>query len=402
MGKAMKFYLAGLVAVLLIIFLIDSGKVKPVDWEQRYSLDTKNPYDLYVFNAEIENFFNSRKVEREWLSPYEHIKRGGVKSNYLIINKNMHGLSDSLLLEDVAEGSNLFISSENIFADFVAILKVKYANIDPEMLLDGEHSNYLQLSMTNKTWGQKKYRLEPVNNSFSFVEMDPATTTILGTQTKPDGKVSPNFVRVKYGKGYVFLHNHPQVFTNMELLEKPGGSEEYVANLLSYLPKNMPVVWFVNGQTTNFGAPDNRTPLSIVFEYPALRIAWLILIYGLLLFVIFHVKRRQRVIPVVQPLRNTTIEFVQTIGNLYFQEESATEIVDKKITYFLDKVRTRYYLDTSKLDERFALKLQLKSGKDPLLIEKIMKQIFQFKRLKSAVPDDLVKLNDLIEEFWKK
>jgi hypothetical protein len=397
----MKFYLAGLVAVALILFMIDKVKVKPVDWEQRYSLDTKNPYDLYVFNAEIENLVRCRKIEREWLSPYEHLGKEGRKCNYLIINKNMHGLTDTLLLAEVARGSSLFVSSENIFADFVDILGVKYANIDPDMLLDEERTNYLELSMTNQTWGQKKYKLKPVNNSFSFVQMDRATTTILGTQTKPDGEVSPNFVRVKYGKGYVFLHNQPQVFTNMELL-KPDGSDEYVTHLLSYLPKDFPVVWFVNGQTTRYGAPDRKTPLSVVFQYPALRIAWLILIYGLLLFVIFHIKRRQRVIPVVQPLRNTTVEFVQTIGNLYFQEESATEIVDKKISFFLDKIRTRYYLDTSKLDESFARKLQLKSGKDPLLIEKIMKQILQFKRLKSAVTDDLVKLNDLIEEFWKK
>ncbi len=397
----MKFYLFGVVAVVLIIFLMDSMKIKPVDWEQRYSLDTKNPYDLYVFNAEIKNFVSSQKIEREWLSPYEHLGDGVRKANYLIIDKNMHGLSDTLLLEEVAKGSNLLISSENIFAGFIDKLGVKYANIDPDMLLDEQKTNYLQLSLTNKAWGQKKYKLEPVNNSFSFVEMNPATATILGTETKPDGKASPNFIRVKFGKGYVYLHNHPQVFTNMELLET-NGSAEYVANLLSYLPKDLPLVWFVNGQTSSYGAPEEKTPLSIVFQYPALRIAWLILIYGLLLFVIFHIKRRQRVIPVVEPLRNTTIEFVQTVGNLYFQEESATEILDKKITYFLDKIRTRYYLDTSKLDERFALRLQLKSGKDPLLIEKIMKHIYQFRRLKSAVPDDLVKLNDLIEKFWEK
>lgn len=75
----MKFYLAGLVAIVLIVFLVDSVNIKPVDWGQRYSLDTKGPYDLYVFNTEIENFVNSRKVEREWLSPYEHIERGAQK-----------------------------------------------------------------------------------------------------------------------------------------------------------------------------------------------------------------------------------------------------------------------------------------------------------------------------------
>jgi len=129
---------------------------------------------------------------------------------------------------------------------------------------------------------------------------------------------------------------------------------------------------------------------------------WLLFVYGMLLYLLFNAKRHQRIVPVVKPLKNTTVEFVQTIGNLYFQEGSTSNILGKKIIYFLDRVRHRYYLDTSKLDDNFALKLQSKSGKDKELIDDILTSIRDFQKLRTAIPTDLIKLNNLIEEFWKE
>jgi len=161
-------------------------------------------------------------------------------------------------------------------------------------------------------------------------------------------------------------------------------------------------VWFVQDQTTDPGEPVNESALSVLFRYPALRMSWLLFIYGMLLYLLFNAKRRQRVVPVVKPLRNTTVEFVQTIGNLYFQEGHTPSIVEKKIIYFLDRVRYRYYLDTSKLDDSFAEKLQSKSGKDRELIDSILHFINDFERKRFAIQVDFVKLNHLIEEFWKE
>ena len=96
------------------------------------------------------------------------------------------------------------------------------------------------------------------------------------------------------------------------------------------------------------------------------------------------------------------MEFVQTIGNLYFQEGSPKDIVDKKILFFLDKIRHRYYLDTSKLDENFALRLCNKSGKKRELIDSILSFINEFSRKRFAIETDLIRLNDLIEEFWEE
>ena len=162
------------------------------------------------------------------------------------------------------------------------------------------------------------------------------------------------------------------------------------------------MVWFVQGQTSNPNAPKNETGLSVVFRYPALRAVWLLLVYGLLLYIFFNSKRRQRIIPVIKPLRNTTVEFEQTIGNLYYQQGNTANVIDKKIVFFLDRIRTGYFIDTSKLDERFAEKLKSKSEKDIELITEIIDFINEFRKNKSAEKKDLIHINKLIEAFWDK
>jgi hypothetical protein len=402
MDKTIKIYLAAIITVIFLILFIDSFRTKPLNWNPTFSLDHKNPLDLYVFNAEIACFIPENRIERVVTTSYEYVANnpGNGKVNYLIIDKSLKSLSDKVLLNEVAKGSNLFISSEDFFGEFLDTLGVEYDDVDPSGMLNKIYSNYLTLSLTNKSWKGQNLKLTPVNNTFSFVYLDSSTTTILGTETTAEGIIIPNFVRIKWGKGDIYLHSQPQVFANVALLSEKS-SANYVANILSYLPSKTPLVWFVKGQTIHPDRPKTDTPLSIVFRYPALRVAWLIMIYGLFLYILFHVKRRQRAIPVIKPPRNTTIEFVQTIGNLYHQEGSATHIVEKKIVFFLDRIRNRYYLDTNNLDDKFAEKLQSKSGKNKVLIDKILLSIHRFRRLKLAVSSDLVELSDLIEEFWE-
>ena len=58
-------------------------------------------------------------------------------------------------------------------------------------------------------------------------------------------------------------------------------------------------------------------------------------------------KRKQRIIPVITPLKNTSLEFVETIGRLYYQKGTRSGIAHKKIIFFLDFIRTRYNIATN-------------------------------------------------------
>ncbi|MFM2290561.1 MAG: hypothetical protein RIS29_374, partial [Bacteroidota bacterium] len=317
-----------MLAIVVLIVVIDAGRPKPVNWEPTYSLDHKNPLDLYVFNQQAEKLIGRDRLKRITVTPFEYLREDSSKVNMLIINQNEYDMGDSVLLDAVARGSNLFISAENIISYFTDTLNVEYGDVDETMNLQTVDSVHLTLAMKN--WSGRPLVLKPVLNSFAFTQLDERTTSILGRELMPDSLAYPNFVRIRLGKGNVFLHNQPQVFTNYALLYR-SSSADYVAHLLAYLPKDKQVVWFVKDQTSNTGRPENESSLSVIFRYPALRWAWLLFIYGLLLYILFNAKRRQRIIPVRKPLRNTTVEFVQTIGNLYYQEGSTSNMMNKKI-----------------------------------------------------------------------
>jgi hypothetical protein len=82
---------------------------------------------------------------------------------------------------------------------------------------------------------------------------------------------------------------------------------------------------------------------------------------AVLVFILFNAKRRQRVVPIIEPLKNTSVDFIRSIGNLYMQEGDFHDMMAKKSQYFLSKVRTELLIDTQVLDEEFEKKLHLKT-----------------------------------------
>src|SRR5690606_14822784 len=185
-----------------------------------------------------------------------------------------------------------------------------------------------------------------------------------------------------------YLHSQPAVFTNYHLLK--NDNYRYAENILSYLPENETIYWFTKGQQ---GEVINQSPLRFIASQPALRYAWYILLFTGLIFVIFNIKRKQRIVPVITPLQNTTVDFTKTIANLYYQEQNHQTIMDKKISYFLDKIRTKYMMDTHHLEESFIKKLQLKSGKNQEDIERVVDLINQFRKEGSSSEQNLINLN---------
>ena len=398
MDKTLKIFIASLVGVIVLIILLDGMRVKPVNWQPTYSLDKKNPLDLYIFNQEVEHFFPAKTFHRINTTFYQYLwENKDIPRNYLIIKSSAYQELDTAMLNSVKKGSNLFVNAEFTDSGFLDSLGITCTDLSYMAPLTDTDS--VQLHLTMSDWKNKSLKIKSFFSTYFYVGLNNKTSAILGEMKFSNGDVFPSFIRIKYGKGLIFLHNQSVAFTNYALLQTQS-SADYVAHLLAYLPKNLETVWLVQDQTLKSQQEANRTPLSVIFKYPALRATWLIMLYGLLLFVLFNAKRRQRIVPIIKPLKNTTIEFAQTIGNLYFQSESATNITAKKIIYFLDKIRNRYYLDTKTLDEEFEKRLQAKSGKDLQLIKNIVYQINKFNKNKYAEQDQLILLNDLIEKFW--
>jgi hypothetical protein len=75
-----------------------------------------------------------------------------------------------------------------------------------------------------------------------------------------------------------------------------------------------------------------------------------------------EMRRKQRIIPVVSKPKNDSLDFVKTIGRLYYDKGDHKNLCRKMSAYFLEHVRSKYKLQTSNLDEDFIKLLQFKSG----------------------------------------
>ena len=211
--------------------------------------------------------------------------------------------------------------------------------------------------------------------------------------TNEDGK--SNFIRIKYGKGNFFVNTVPLAFTNYHLLY--SGNEEYAFRCLSHLPAQK-TFW---DEYYKVGNKYTASALPDILSQESLKWAYYILLGSIFLFIFFYGRRRQRIIPVIEPLKNSTVEFVQTVGNLYYQQKDYKNIAEKKISYFSDHIRNKYFIKASSFDDNMLNSLSEKSSVSVETIRSIFRKIDKIKSSKKISEEDLININYQIEKFYE-
>lgn len=399
MNKSIKIYVAILVFVLALIVMAGSGKPKPVDWRPTFSVHDKIPLGLYVFDKEIKGLFKNQRIERvAAVTPYEYLdskyNSDSLVQNYRIRGTFLNISADETAIDEqsakelfyfVSRGNSAFLSMRNFPKVIMDSLKL---DTETDLRLLGNNT----LWMANKKVSSKKYHFKQSLNDY-FSKIDTLNTTVLGYQSSAKNEKHVNFIKVRYNAGYFYLHTQPIAFTNYHLLK--GKDYQYADNVLSYLPKG-DVFWYTKGQN---GESISSSPLRYIFSQPALKWAYYFSIIGILIFMVFNAKRKQRIVPIIKPLSNLTVDFTKTIGNLYYQEGDHTNIIDKKIIYFLEKMRNEYLIDTTKLDDDFIKKLHHKTGKDKTDIEDLVFLINEHRKsYHGSLEEDLIRINNAIEK----
>lgn len=371
---------------MLLLALIQLGEKEVTDWRKNFDIKEKTPFGLYIFNREADDLLNG-KLSRTVLSPFSFYKENQKKKahNILLIQKEIAKTSWNKILEQVSSGSDAMILSTYFPKNIQDTLKISMSAVsfEEETVLKLTDKKFLGDSLVMDKF--------PESKGFSYIGQN---NEILGVTDNSVDKMQPNFMKVNFGKGYLYLHSDPTMLTNYYLL-KPV-SEKYIQDVFSYLP-NRETIWFVDTQEI-----DSLSPLSFILSKPALRYAWWLFLAGLLLFAIFHAKRKQRVVPIIEPLKNKSVEFVKSIGNLYLQEGDFHDMMAKKAQYFLNRIRIDLLIGTQNLDDAFAKKLQLKTGKS---IGNINEAISLIKKAQdpyaSVMKEDLIRMNKLLDEILK-
>lgn len=395
MNRTLKLYIAFLVLIIVGIIVIDSGRPKPINWMPSYTIQDKIPFGLYVFNKEIPSLFPKQKITRFGTTVYEFLdpkysysdSTYTIKGTLLMISdgNTIDDTSADELLYFVEHGNTAFLSMQSFPKKLMDSLKFDYSTS-----ISFTDKMQQKLSATNVK--DQHYNFGKGSGNVSFSSIDSTTTDVLGYQ-QTDTVKNANFIRVPYGMGYFLLHTQPAAFSNYVLLKDKNA--EYCSALLSYIPKGE-LFW------QSFSYNDQHisgSPMRYILSQPALKWAWYLFLIGMFVFMLFNAKRRQRVIPIKEPVPNTTVDFTKTIGNLYLQEGSHHLIIEKKIIYFLEKIRSEYLIDTFQLDETFVKRLHQKTGKDPVLIEKVVRLIQKHRNQLVSTQADVIEISKAIEKL---
>lgn len=396
MNRTIKIYIGLLIFIFGLIAFIELTRERPINWKPTYNERHKIPFGTYIFHEELEAVFPNQEFTDVRKTPYEFFDayydweedEYTTTGNFIHVAQysEMDEISAQELLDFVSYGNTVFMSS-NYFPN-----RLKDSlGFNTTNQYDLKGNSYFTL--TNPRFKTDSITIDRGINNFHFSKLDKDLTTVLGHQTF-DSIAFPNFIKVKHYDGQFLLHLQPIAFTNYSLLKK--NNKKYTEAVLGYLPEDNIYYNSLNKANTNVSG----SKLRFILSQDALRYAWYLGLISLVLFLIFNAKRRQRIVKEIKPHENTTVAFTKTIGNLYYETKDHNNLVEKKITYFLEYLRRVYFLDTQVLDERFTKLLIQKSGKDKEQIQQLVKSIVHLKAKPQCTEADLINLNKQIEDFY--
>lgn len=391
--KGFKTYIIGCAVLIVVYLLAQYYKPKPTDWTATYLKEDKIPFGSYLLHEEIGELFPGTAVKVSKAPVYNTLKNQHYQhAAYLFVAGEMRldSLDCAALVQFMEQGNQVFIASFDLGKQLTKRLK----GTDIDAHYDFKRKNSVPLNFVNPEIKAKQdYVFDKRLGDHYFRVVDTSRVTILGKDAK--GKV--NFVKYSYGKGALFILPNPTVLTNYGLLNTQGA--DYTAKALSYLGDVKTLIWDENNTRGNL---EDDNVLRVIFRHDLLRWAYLLTITGILLFVFFEMKRRQRIIPVIEPLKNTSLDFVKVVGKVYYQQRDNKDIALKKISYFLEFVRDNYRLKTHKADMELQELLILKSGVAEDVIKDLFIIIQQINGEIRVQDDQLITLNKLTEQFYKE
>ena len=384
-------WLTSLVAGLLLLGYWVSRSPGEVDWRESYSLKHDRPMGTKLVHRAASTLFPDQPLRdfRRGLAIYfgEEVP-GDVNLLYLNNRLNPHADDWERILAMAEAGSTVFMAARD-FSDSVCVaLGFSIAYEGPGFFSGGDS---LGCNFTNrKLRSARSYWYPRPRGVHYFERYDSLHTTVLGINHMGQ----TNYVRIRRGAGHFLVHCQPELFTNHALLR--ADNAEYIFKAWSYLP--VAPTYF--DERYKAGIPVVQSELHFIFQEPALRWAWQLAVLGLLLFFIFHGKRKQSAIPVLPQAENTSLQFVDTLARLYYRKGNHLDIARKRYAAFLEHLRTRYFLDTGLDPALLSEELALKSGLSARSMLALIKQGEQLKQLQQLSREDLHRFNRQLEYFY--
>lgn len=365
---------------------------KQFDWSVTLAHDDKDPYGTYALDQLLPALFKKEPVENSYQTLYELKDAFQEGDNIIIMASRLTCEKEDtdVLLNHIASGGTAFISAEYLLGHLADTLNIKINDHFFGNDVDIFRSDTTFLKFTNPRLDTTEhYPYRNANIAHYFQQFDTTRTTIIAKNNYGQ----PVTLRMHWGKGNLILNSTPLAFTNIYLLSKKN--HNFVSKNLSYLPDKK----IYRTEVYHIGRMESRTPLRFILNNEPLTWAYYIVMGSIVLFMLFEAKRKQRIIPIIKPPANTSLEFVSTIGNLYYQSGDHRNMAEKKINFLLDMIRTKYLIKTNQFNDEFITALASKSGNTKENVQDLFRTISFVLSSTMISTEQLMDLNNKIENF---
>ncbi len=334
--KKIAFYVC---LILLVAYLMPVEK----NWQESYSQKHNWPYGAEVTRAVWQDLFPQSIITEADLPIWNTMRDNEFTSKqlYVIFDRQISfdSLDRSSLLDFVYTGNSAFIVSDRLdsgLLDTLNITKKYRVSEDLTSIINGlnvitSEQDFFESKDSSYSFSIKDYEKY-------FTNIDTVSNDMIALAYGADTS-ELTYVKIPFGEGSFYLHNQPLLLTNYYVLSDEG--KRYLEQMASYLP-SYDIIW-----DNNYKAIEKmraESPLKVILSYDTMRWAYWLSVLGLLLFFVFRIKRRQRIIPVVEPPTNDSLDFAKTMGNLYFNSADNKTLAQKKIAILKEYLSRKLYL----------------------------------------------------------
>jgi len=389
--KSLKTYLIAGGIILIIYIVAQFNRPKAVDWNETLSSKDKAPFGTYILNDRLNDIFPGAAITRYRQPVYNVIVDDSLaNSTYVVIcsDIDLSKTDYNHLLTYIKKGNDVFIAAAdfgNMFEKKLSVTTKRYSRL---------FKTFTDVNFSSPSLNpQEPISIDKNIADNYFSKFDTLHAVVLSENESEKA----NFIRYTYGNGNLYLCANPRFFSNYSLLN--GSGRIYAENALSYL-KNTKHLAMDEYYTQ--GDVGEESPMRVFLSNPLLQWAYYITLFSLLIFVLYEIKRRQRIIPVVEPLKNSSLEFVNVVGGLYYEKRNSANIAQKKILYFLTWLRDEHQVKTNKLDDEFTEKIIAKFNIERSFARDFVRFINYLNVQDSVNDQELIELNKQIEKFYNQ
>ncbi len=381
------------IIAIYVIFIVLVALITPrtIDWSDNFSAKSTKPFGSKVLFSELHQLFSDYEIADHSFYTINHQSRDG---NYILVTDALHLSEEEIdsLLKWVELGNNVFLSALDFPPKLLDTLNLASGNAFFQFgeFLENKSQVYIQSDDAN----QKSYIFDrEFDGHYLYNRYDSLIQSTSLSWLQNESDTFDLLMEHQFGYGFIYLHTLPRAFGNYYMLKDNNAA--YSSKLLSFLPDQF-TYWDEyykpksNQYESQFKVFTSQAPFKWALYLGLALIA---------MYIVFKLKRNQRIIPILKPPENRTLEFTKTIGDLYFSTNDGRDLSTKMEKHFKEYIKEKFFIYNFTGSTKDVEKLSNKSGKNIQLIESI-NQFFLLLKQKEPTNSELIQLHQKLHTFY--